>query len=52
MSDNEQDYVPVAQTGEFSDESSSENQDEHTLYPESIHQLKNSPFSLPQVANY
>ena len=28
MSDNEQDYVPVAQAGEFSDESSSENQDE------------------------
>ena len=29
MSDNEQDYVPVAQAGEFSDESrESENQDE------------------------
>ena len=24
----------------------------YTLYPESIHQQKNSPFSLPQVANY
>ena len=28
MSDNEQDYVPVAQADEFSDESSSEIQDE------------------------